>query len=304
MNIRNILSTLLCLAMTQTLVAQTKQTQVNLDYIEKYSSIAVKKMHEHGIPASITLAQGILESGAGNSVLAKKSNNHFGIKCHNDWNGEKVYHDDDVKDDCFRKYPSVEDSYEDHSQFLKRPRYASLFNLKTTDYKGWAKGLKQCGYATDPNYSNRLINLIETYELQKYDQQEKKEKTKKKEKKEKEKKEKAKKSDKQKKSENKATTDTLQLTEKELTEKELAEKEAEIRANYLLESKMGSIPAYITHPVKYVNGKKAVIARAGDTYEVIAKEFGLRKWEIRWYNHVKKGAKPEEGRSVYLQKKK
>lgn len=140
------------------------------DYIAQWMPVAVEKMKEHGIPASISLAQGLLESGNGNSELARKSNNHFGIKCTPDWTGGKVYHDDDKKDDCFRKYKDASQSYEDHSKFLQRKRYAALFELKITDYKGWAKGLKAAGYATDPKYPDKLIGLIERYELYKLDQ--------------------------------------------------------------------------------------------------------------------------------------
>jgi LysM repeat protein len=139
------------------------------DYIKTYYSVAIKKMQEHKIPASITLAQGILESGAGLSQLARESNNHFGIKCHSDWKGGRVYKKDDGPNDCFRKYKKVEDSYEDHSQFLLRNRYSRLFRLNIKDYKAWAKGLQECGYATDKAYANKLIKLIEDYELYKYD---------------------------------------------------------------------------------------------------------------------------------------
>ena len=145
-----------------------RQTVV-LDY-EAYPDMALKKMAEHGIPASITLAQGLLESRNGNSVLATEGNNHFGIKCTPDWTGGKMYHDDDRKNDCFRKYKEAAQSFEDHSKFLQRPRYASLFELKPTDYKGWAHGLKKCGYATDPRYPQKLIDLIERYELYKLDE--------------------------------------------------------------------------------------------------------------------------------------
>lgn len=139
------------------------------DYITRWKDVAVMKMKEHGIPASITLAQGLLESGNGNSMLAREANNHFGIKCHSDWTGPKVYHDDDKKNDCFRKYKDASQSFEDHSKFLHRPRYAALFQLEVTDYKGWAHGLKKAGYATDPSYPQKLINLIERYELHKLD---------------------------------------------------------------------------------------------------------------------------------------
>ena len=141
-------------------------------YIKKYAPLAVEQMNKYRIPASITLAQGLLESGAGNSSLARRSNNHFGIKCHNTWRGRKVYYDDDARGECFRAYGKVEDSYEDHSKFLKQGRrYAFLFKLKITDYKGWAKGLNKAGYATDRSYANRLITLIEDYDLYKYDRQ-------------------------------------------------------------------------------------------------------------------------------------
>ncbi len=135
------------------------------DYIAQWKDVAVKKMKEHGIPASITLAQGLLESGNGNSELARKGNNHFGIKCTPDWTGGKTFHDDDAKNECFRKYTNAAQSYEDHARFLQRPRYAALFQLKPTDYKGWAHGLKKAGYATDPNYAQKLISLIERYQL-------------------------------------------------------------------------------------------------------------------------------------------
>ena len=138
-------------------------------YIEKYYSIAQEQQATHKIPASITLAQGLLESGAGLSYLAVSANNHFGIKCH-DWTGATEYRDDDKKNECFRKYKSAADSYEDHSQFLtSRPRYNSLFTLEPTNYQGWAHGLKHCGYATDPLYASKLISIIETYELHRYD---------------------------------------------------------------------------------------------------------------------------------------
>ncbi|MFC4633889.1 glucosaminidase domain-containing protein [Dokdonia ponticola] len=138
-------------------------------YIEAYAGIAQEEMRQYGIPASITLAQGILESGAGNGELVQKANNHFGIKCH-DWKGAKVYHDDDEKGECFRKYSLAKFSYRDHSLFLtNRGRYASLFKLPKDDYKGWAKGLRAAGYATDKKYPVKLISLIERYELYRYD---------------------------------------------------------------------------------------------------------------------------------------
>ncbi|MEH6535429.1 MAG: glucosaminidase domain-containing protein [Psychroserpens sp.] len=138
-------------------------------YILKYNAIAQDEMRKSKIPASITLAQGILESGSGRGRLSVEANNHFGIKCHG-WKGEKIYHDDDKSQECFRKYTHAYSSFEDHSEFLTgRNRYAKLFKLRTNDYKGWAKGLRAAGYATDRKYPQKLISLIERYELYKYD---------------------------------------------------------------------------------------------------------------------------------------
>lgn len=149
----------------------TQKKKETLDYIERYKDIAMEEMQKDKIPASITLAQGILESGNGQSKLAKQGNNHFGIKCHSDWKGKRMHQDDDAPNECFRVYDNAEDSYRDHSKFLKNgTRYKSLFDLSITDYKGWAKGLKKAGYATLPTYATVLINLIETYDLQQYDQ--------------------------------------------------------------------------------------------------------------------------------------
>ena len=152
-----------------------KLNKQTLAYIRKYAPIAVNEMHQNKIPASITLAQGILESGRGRSELALKSNNHFGIKCHTQWKGERVYHDDDEKGECFRKYQYVETSYDDHSAFLtQRKRYAFLFNYGAKDYKKWAKGLKKAGYATDKKYPNKLKKIIESYKLYEFDKVKKK----------------------------------------------------------------------------------------------------------------------------------
>lgn len=139
------------------------------EYIDRYSSLAVEHQDEFGIPASITLAQGLLESAAGKSTLATKANNHFGIKCHKEWKGKSVKRNDDAPNECFRKYNTVEESFRDHSLFLRRSRYQKLFKLDVTDYQNWAKGLRECGYATDPNYAARLITIIERYSLYTYD---------------------------------------------------------------------------------------------------------------------------------------
>jgi len=149
--------------------AQVRWNQAYQDYIDEYKDVAIDQMLRYNIPASITLAQGLLESGAGRSELSRKGNNHFGIKCHG-WTGRTMHHDDDASQECFRAYDSAVESYEDHSKFLtQKPRYASLFRLSRGDYKGWAHGLKAAGYATNPQYAYSLINIIETYKLQQYD---------------------------------------------------------------------------------------------------------------------------------------
>lgn len=158
---------------TETMISTSKTTvytDVVYAYVNDFKEIAKGNMKSYGIPASIILAQGILESGAGRGDLAKKSNNHFGIKCHTGWEGEKVYHDDDAAQECFRKYNDPAESYKDHALFLtSRSRYSSLFELGKDDYEAWAKGLRKAGYATDPKYPQKLITYIEKYNLHQYD---------------------------------------------------------------------------------------------------------------------------------------
>lgn len=149
-------------------MAQMKWNQAYQSYIDRYKDLAIEQMQKHRVPASITLAQGLLESGAGKSKLATYGNNHFGIKCH-DWTGKSMRQNDDAPQECFRVYDDVRDSYEDHSLFLHRKRYESLFSLNPRDYKGWAHGLKSCGYATNPRYAQQLIGIIELYKLYSYD---------------------------------------------------------------------------------------------------------------------------------------
>ncbi len=166
--LRNSIATLLLLLMFNSPVLSQKMDRT--EYILKYKDLAIKQMQTHGIPASITLAQACLESSDGNSTLAREANNHFGIKCHN-WTGDTFLQDDDTRNECFRKYLTVEQSYQDHSDFLRyRERYKFLFDLDPTDYKGWAEGLKKAGYATNPNYAQSLIKIIEDYNLSRYDQ--------------------------------------------------------------------------------------------------------------------------------------
>jgi LysM repeat protein len=152
------------------LIAQYSEKMTRPLYFDTYKDIAIREMQRSGVPASITLAQGALESADGNSRLARNGNNHFGIKCHNDWNGKKIFEDDDARNECFRKYPSAEDSYRDHSDYLRsKSRYAFLFDLNMTDYKAWARGLKKAGYATNSNYAESLIRIIEEHNLSLYD---------------------------------------------------------------------------------------------------------------------------------------
>jgi len=161
---------------TTEVIQSTSKTVVTsnviTDYVSQYKEIAMGNMQKYGIPASIILAQGILESGAGRGDLAMEANNHFGIKCHSDWLGESVRHDDDSSQECFRKYPEASESFRDHALFLVgKKRYANLFTFEKDDYKAWAKGLRAAGYATDPNYPDKLISYIERYNLHQYDAQ-------------------------------------------------------------------------------------------------------------------------------------
>lgn len=167
---KNLLTAMLILFCAVPMKAQMKWNQQFQQYFDQYKDMAIDQMRRYHIPASITLAQGVLESGAGRSELAVKGNNHFGIKCHG-WSGRGVYHDDDRDNECFRAYNSAAESYEDHSKFLSSSsRYSSLFKLKQTDYKGWAYGLKSCGYATNPRYAIQLIDIIQLYKLYEYDE--------------------------------------------------------------------------------------------------------------------------------------
>lgn len=237
------------------------------EYIDTYKDIAIKKMKEYKIPASITLAQGILESGNGNSRLATKGNNHFGIKCHKDWKGKKIYEDDDAEHECFRKYKKAEDSYSDHSKFLtQRGRYSFLFEYKTTDYEKWAYGLKKAGYATNPKYPQLLIRIIEKYNLDKYDKKGGGKKTKTK-------------------------------SKKEITE--VPGVAIPILADYT--------KSYVSHEGRqvYENNKvKLIVVEKGDTFYGISEEFEMYTWQLYKYNDVSKKHILQIGEIIYLEKKK
>lgn len=218
-----------------------KRNKAYEDYIKKYRGIAVEEMKKYHIPASITLAQGLLESGAGKSELARKSNNHFGIKCGGSWEGRTVRYDDDRRNECFRAYRHPKESYEDHSKFLRTgARYAFLFRLKITDYKGWAKGLKKAGYATNPRYADMLIDIIELYDLDQYD-------------------------------------------------KKGGLKWAEEFPN--------------PHQPYLANEMLYIIARRGDTFKSIGREFDMSSRKIRSYNELPKDYEFQGGEIIYLEEK-
>jgi LysM repeat protein len=238
------------------------------EYILEFKSIAVKKMRNFGIPASITLAQGLLESDDGNSELAVNANNHFGIKCHKEWTGKRYFMDDDEKNECFRKYKDARESYEDHSLFLtQRERYNSLFDLDITDYKAWAHGLKRAGYATNPNYAKLLIKIIEDNQLYQYDQIKVEDIyaddiT----------------------SENIKSPDILTITE----------------TDELVPIKIGGGDRKI-----YVNnGVKYIIARKGDTFYSIASDLDIYTYQVYKYNELDKNDQILEGEILYVGKKK
>ena len=249
------------------------------EYIDTWKDIAVQQMLMHRIPASITMAQGILESGYGNSKLATKANNHFGIKCHSDWKGKKVYHDDDKKGECFRKYPSAIESFEDHSAFLtSKSRYADLFELEITDYKGWAKGLRKAGYATNPKYPSLLIDLIERLDLDKLDEQG---------------------------SYTQPEIPSPLVADAKIPEGSSDEDavDEKVKKNRFQDKKM--VVNFNTHEVLVREDRlKYILTVEGDTYYRIAKEFSLNIRQLHRYNDVSdkaEGILP--GTKVYLMPK-
>ncbi len=238
------------------------------EYIEMYKDIAIEEMNSFGIPASITLSQGILESGHGNSKLAKKAKNHFGIKCHKGWKGKTFRMDDDKRNECFRKYNNPYESFKDHSEFLStRDRYASLFDLDITDYKGWAKGLKKAGYATNPKYPQLLIKIIEEFELYKLDELYNKD---------------------------------LAHRHKPNVEKEVKERNTNISTEDFEPIKIGAA----NRKIYSNNGVKFIYARSGDTFYKIAQDFNIYTYQIPTYNDLKKKDQPTEGQMIYIEAKK
>ena len=226
-------------------------SQQYLNYIERYKGMAVDQMLRYKIPASITLAQGLLASGAGTSTLARKANNHFGIKCGRAWKGPYILQDDDARNEKFRKYRSVEESYEDHSRFLQQARYSSLFELSPKDYKGWARGLKRCGYATNPRYASLLIDLIERYDLDQYDKY----------------------------------------------------KSSRLHFDYSSIDRQLNSESLPSHLVYRNNENYYIIARAGDTFDLLAEETGVSARDIRKFNELPKGYRIQAGDVLYLERK-
>lgn len=263
--VRKVLFCFLLAVVSVPLLSQT--TYSRQDYIDMYKDVAISHMISHGIPASITLAQGCLESGDGNSSLAREAKNHFGIKCHNDWNGDRFYQmDDEVGKSCFRKYRNVSNSYDDHSDFLRgRDRYAFLFDLDITDYKGWAYGLKKAGYATNPQYAQMLIHIIEEYKLYLFD------------------------------------TGTS-INAKALIPPSPSQLEA---LKELKPEKSSPLYKFSLNRTIYTKNNVAyVIASDNDTYAGIAKEYNLFTSEILRFNDLKKSQKIIPGTVVYIERKK
>lgn len=242
-------------------------------YIAEYKDQAIEQQRKYNVPAAITMAQGLLESAAGTSELAMTANNHFGIKCTSDWKGRSVYKDDDKADECFRRYAEVSDSYEDHSLFLLRPRYESLFALPIGDYKSWAHGLQSCGYATDASYAEKLIRLIEQYDLQKL------------------------------------TFDKNLLAGGFVSESDTTW--SDTHNDVIVHAAKGGINDYVyppledlelynSHPSGYRNGVRFVIAAEGETFASLAIYLNIREKTLRKYNDALDTRELEPGDMVYV----
>ncbi len=270
------------------------QNNTRAQYINKYKDIAIRQMNAYGIPASIILAQACLESGNGNSRLAVKGNNHFGIKCHNGWKGKKLYKTDDKIGDCFRKYISAEESFKDHSEFLKNgKRYQSLFDIPQNDYKSWARGLKAAGYATNPKYAQLLIDIVEKNNLQQYDNDGSKE---------------AKKEARRRKREERRA---LRNKKPETIVQEITQEDPNAKVTGILfgaDLKPLKKSRYYTNalsrPLYKINGVTFLIAAKGDTYAQLARDYKLFKREILGFNDLKGEVILSEGDIVYIERKK
>lgn len=255
-------------------VVQVSTTgNLSQDYLNKYKDIAVREMKRSGVPASITLAQGMIESDYGRSRLAREGNNHFGIKCHNGWTGATIRHNDDKRNDCFRKYRNPEESFSDHSDFLKTgSRYRFLFDLEMTDYKSWARGLKKAGYATNPDYANMLIRKIEADNLMYFDRVTK----------------------------NEPTVKSIKTsTEKVAVINEVSE----IKDPKPITNENLVVQARVPRIMEN-NRLKYIIVKDGDTREKLENEYQLLKWELPRYNDLDNDFQLVPGQILYLQQKK
>jgi LysM repeat protein len=265
-----------CLFNLSALAFPTENTRAQ--YIDMWKEEAIYQMASHGVPASITLAQGILESRDGNSRLAKDGNNHFGIKCHSDWEGKRIYEDDETRNECFRQYKNARESFDDHSLFLKKPRYASLFELNPDDYKGWAKGLRECGYATNPDYAKLLIRIIEENNLTQYDEtglSYAKSNTVP--------------------ARNETTPEASVLSSNRSGRKSRTAVDKEVRSEITISN---------NHEVKVSdNNIKYVVVKEGETKESIAKDIDLNVWILNKFNDFSADTQLQPGDIVYLQPK-
>jgi LysM repeat protein len=279
--------------------AKAQSPQAVQAYVDRYKAVAIEEMKIYGIPASVTLAQGIHESGCGCSALALNSNNHFGIKCHEEWSGQTYHHDDDQPQECFRVYTCPEESFRDHSEFLKnRPRYASLFNLDHNDYRGWARGLKAAGYATNPRYPEIIIGLIETYNLTQFDKAG---------------------------GENATvsiktvpkTTAEIDLIKQSLLQSTSAAPAIHVpvaavtktSAPVIAEPKVNTAPPQTVDLSKYVadektiNGSKALIYKKDMPLAFVAHKYNITMQQLYAYNDMEAGDKFNENEMVYVEKK-
>jgi LysM repeat protein len=242
-----------------------------VEYIEKWREEAIRQMALHKIPASITIAQGLLESGNGNSRLAIQGNNHFGIKCHSDWKGATIHEDDETSNECFRKYKNASESFEDHSLFLQKKRYESLFTLEITDYKGWAHGLKKCGYATNPKYPQLLINLIEQYNLADLDKEGLKL------------------------IKNGSTPSRNKRDSNAKKERNSSPQKDESRREIVISNNREIGVSE--------NRIKFITAKDGDSIEAIANDLDMAPWQIKKYNDLQNNQQIQAGQVIYLQPK-
>ena len=265
---------LLC-ALVCVVSVTAKERQTREEYVEKYKAIAIAHMERYGIPASITMAQGILESDSGNSRLSTSSNNHFGIKCKKSWTGDRVYHDDDAKGECFRAYPSVEASYQDHADFLDQsPRYDSLFAYPSDDYRSWARGLKAAGYATAPDYAERLVKIIESMKLYLLDKE----------------------------NGNKiySASKSAEANTEAWFESNIATSDELINPNAF----RVTVNSHKGYGVYRTNHTFYIVAKEGDTYESLGEIFSISPNMLRKFNDVAKGGTLAKGDIIYIERKK